>query len=89
MVVGDGNQLYDAMTDNGGDMEDALASQNAIAEIDARCIPNWANILPRYLEGGDAYHTIRYDGRLYAVPYISNADSLAFNHGVIGEELTS
>ncbi len=27
MVVGDGNALYDAMTDNGGGMEDALASQ--------------------------------------------------------------
>jgi len=89
MVVGDGNQLYDAMTDNGGGMEDALASQNAIAELDLSRIPNWANILPRYQEGGEAYDTIRYEGRLFAVPYISNADSLAFNHDVIGEELTS
>ncbi len=29
-IVGDGNKLYDAMTDNGGGMEDALASQKAI-----------------------------------------------------------
>lgn len=89
MVVGDGNQLYDAMTDNGGGMEDALASQDAIAEIDAAQIPNWSNLLPRYEQGGDAYDTIRYEGRLYAVPYISNADSLAFNYEEIGEELTS
>ena len=34
MVVGDGNALYDAMTDNGGGMEDALASQGAIAELE-------------------------------------------------------
>jgi spermidine/putrescine-binding protein len=80
MVVGDGNQLYDAMTDNGGGMEDALASQDAIAEIDAAQIPNWSNLLPRYAEGGDAYDTIRHEGRLFAVPYISNADSLAFNY---------
>ena len=34
MVVGDGNKLYDAITDNGGGMEDALASQKAIVPID-------------------------------------------------------
>ena len=89
MVVGDGNALYDAMTDNGGGMEDALASQNAIAELDSSRIANWGNILPGYQEGGESADTIRYEGRLYAVPYISNADSLAFNHDEIGEELTS
>ncbi len=89
MVVGDGNALYDAMTDNGGGMEDALASQGAIVELDTSRIPNWANILDVYKEGGRSADTIRYDGKVVAVPYISNADSLAFNHDVIGEELTS
>lgn len=89
MVVGDGNALYDAMTDNGGGMEDALASQNAIVELDPSRIPNWANLVDSYKEGGSSYDTIRHEGRLVAVPYISNADSLAFNHDVIGEELTS
>lgn len=89
MVVGDGNALYDAMTDNGGGMEDALASQGAIADLDVSRIPNWANIEDRYLEGGLAADTIRYDGKIVAIPYISNADSLAFNYDVIGEELTS
>lgn len=89
MVIGDGNALYDAMTDNGGGMEDALASQGAIAELDPARIPNWASILPSYHEGGASADTLRHEGRLYAIPYISNADSLAFNHGVIGEELTS
>ena len=36
----------DAMTDNGGGMEDALASQGAIAERDVSRIPNWTDILP-------------------------------------------
>ena len=89
MVVGDGNALYDAMTDNGGGMEDALASQGAIVELDVSRIPNWANILPSYNEGGSSVDTIRHDGKVVAVPYISNADSLAFNHDRIGEELTS
>jgi spermidine/putrescine-binding protein len=89
MVVGDGNALYDAMTDNGGGMEDALASQGAIAELDVSRIPNWANVEDRYMEGGEAADTIRYEGKVVAIPYISNADALAFNHDVIGEELNS
>jgi len=89
MVVGDGNALYDAMTDNGGGMEDALASQGAIVTLDTSRIANWGNILPSYKEGGSSFDTIRHEGAVVAVPYISNADSLAFNHDVIGEELTS
>lgn len=89
MVVGDGNALYDAMTDNGGGMEDALASQGTIANLDTSKIANWANILPSYLEGGLSADTIRYEGNVVAVPYISNADSLAFNYKEIGEELNS
>lgn len=89
MVVGDGNALYDAMTDNGGGMEDALASQGAIVPLDVSRIPNWSNLLSVYQEGAASGDTVRYDGQVYAVPYISNADSLAFNYDVIGEELTS
>jgi putative spermidine/putrescine transport system substrate-binding protein len=89
MVVGDGNKLFDAMTDNGGGMEDALASQGAISELDVSKIPNWANVEDRYKDGGAAADTIRHKGKIVAIPYISNADSLAFNHSVIGEELTS
>ena len=89
MVVGDGNALYDAMSDNGGGMEDALASQGVIAELDVSQIPNWKNILPTYLEGGAAADTIRYEGKIVSVPYISNADSLAYNHSEIGAELNS
>jgi len=89
MVVGDGNKLFDAMSDNGGGMEDALASQGVIAELDTSRIPNWKNILPSYAEGGASADTIRYEGKVMAVPFISNADSLAYNHSVIGEELNT
>ncbi|MGI9520271.1 MAG: ABC transporter substrate-binding protein [Hyphomicrobiaceae bacterium] len=89
MVVGDGNKLYDAMTDNGGGMEDALASQKVIVPLDVSKIPNWNNILDVYNEGGSAAGTIRYKGKVVAVPYISNADSLAYNHSEINADLDS
>lgn len=87
MVVGDGSKLYDALSDNGGGMEDALASQKAIVELDVSKIPNWKNLLPDYKEGGPAADTIRYEGKIVSVPYISNADSLAYNREKIGGEL--
>ena len=84
MVVGDGNKLFDAVTDNGGGMEDALASQRAIVPLDTSQIPNWKNILPVYNEGGLAAHTIRYKGKVYSTPMISNADSMAYDYKKLG-----
>ncbi len=84
MVVGDGNKLFDALTDNGGGMEDALASQKTIVPIDTSKIPNWKNILPTYQEGGSAANTIRYEGKVYATPMISNADSMAYDYKALG-----
>ena len=84
MVVGDGNKLFDALTDNGGGMEDALASQKAIVPLDVSKIPNFKNILPIYKEGGQAADTIRHKGKIVAIPYISNADSMAYDYKAIG-----
>lgn len=84
MIVGDGQKLFDALTDNGGGMEDALAENKAIVPLDTSRIPNWKNILPTYREGGTAAHTLRYKGRVYAIPYISNADSLAYDYDALG-----
>ena len=84
MVVGDGQRLFDAMTDNGGGMEDAMAENKAIVPLDTGQIPNWANILPDYREGGRAADTVRYQGKVYGVPYISNADSMAYNYDELG-----
>ena len=84
MVVGDGNKLFDAITDNGGGMEDAMASQKAIVPLDTSKIPNWKNILPVYNEGGLAADTIRFEGKVYATPMISNADSMAYDFKALG-----
>ncbi len=84
MVVGDGNKLFDAVTDNGGGMEDALASQKAIVPLDTSRIPNWKNILPVYREGGLAADTIRFEGKVYSTPMIGNADSMAYDFKALG-----
>ena len=84
MVVGDGNRLFDAVTDNGGGMEDALASQKAIVSLDTSKIPNWKNILPIYNEGEVGANTIRHKGKVYATPMISNADSMAYDYKELG-----
>ena len=89
MVVGDGSKLYDALSDNGGGMEDALASQGAVVPLDTSRIPNWKNVLPIYNEGGAAADTIRHKGKVVAIPYIANADSLAYNYEKIGSDLDS
>ena len=84
MVVGDGNKVFDALTDNGGGMEDTLASQMAIVPLDTSKIPKFKNILSVYNEGGAAADTIRHKGKVYAIPYIANADSMAYDHKALG-----
>ncbi len=84
MVVGDGNKVFDALTDNGGGMEDALASQKAIVPLDISKISNFKNILPVYNKGGAAADTIRHKGKVYAIPYIANADSMAYDYKELG-----
>jgi len=88
-IVGDGNKLYDAITDNGGGMEDALASQKTIVEIDTARIENWNKLLGIYDEGQPGTGTIRYKEKVFSVPYISNADSLAYNKDEVGSDLDS
>ena len=39
-IVCDGQKLFDALTDNGGGMEDALAKNNAIVPIDTSKLSN-------------------------------------------------
>lgn len=90
MMVGDGRKLYDAFTDNGGGMEDAMAENGVIAELDTARIPNW-NLLRDEVRdpNGEAAHSIRYQDKVYAVPYIANADSLAYNKSMLGQDYDS
>ena len=79
MLLGGGQKLYDAFTDNGGGMEDAMAETKNIVPLDTSRLQNW-NLLSDSVRNpaGSAGHTIRYKNRVYAVPYISNADSMAY-----------
>lgn len=90
MIVGDGQKLYDAFTDNGGGMEDAMAENKVIVPVDASRLKNWKLLKDEVREpGGSAAHSIRYDGTVYAIPYISNADSMAYLPDELGFTPTS
>ncbi len=79
MLVGGGQKLYDAFTDNGGGMEDAMGETNNIVPLDTNRLKNWFLLNDSVREpDGVAAHTIRYKGAVNAVPYISNADSMAY-----------
>lgn len=83
MLVGDGQKLYDAFTDNGGGMEDAMGENGVIVELDPGRLQNWDFLRDDVkTPDGAAAHSIRYNDKVYAVPYISNADSLAYDWGV-------
>ncbi len=85
MIVGDGQKLYDAFTDNGGGMEDAMAENGVIAPLDVSRLSNWQNLREDVRnDDGVAAHSVRHAGKVYAVPYIANADSLAYDRDAIG-----
>ena len=86
--VGDGQKLYDAITDNGGGQEDAMSDNKAIVPLDVSRIKNWKNLIPAYKEGNVAANTIRNrKGEIVGVPYISNADSMAYNKSKVGGDI--
>ena len=88
--VGGGQKLYDAITDNGGSQEDLLFETESIVTLDTSRIKNWKNLIPQYKEGNFAADTIRNkNGKIVAVPYISNADSLAYNKAKIDADIDS
>ena len=88
--VGGGQKLYDAITDNGGSQEDLLFETESIVTLDTSRIKNWKNLIPQYKEGNFAADTIRNkNGKIVAVPYISNDDSLAYNKAKIGADIDS
>ena len=87
---GNGIELYDAVTDNGGNQEDILSKKKLIEIIDVSSIKNWINIIPEYKKSGKYNRTIRNDkGDVVGIPYLSNADSLAFNKAKIGADINS
>jgi spermidine/putrescine-binding protein len=88
MLVGDGQKLYDAFTDNGGGMEDAMGQNKVIAKLDTSRMKNWGLLRDDVKSlSGVAAHSVRYNGDVYGVPYIANADSLAYDKGAIGGDI--
>tara|TARA_B100001027_G_C16238897_1_gene318356 strand:+ start:93 stop:1247 length:1155 start_codon:yes stop_codon:yes gene_type:complete len=87
---GNGTDLYDAVTDNGGNQEDILSKKNLIETLDISKIKNWQKIIPEYKKNGKYSSTIRNErGDIVGVPYLSNTDSLAYNKSKIGEDINT
>lgn len=87
MLVGDGQQLYDVFTDNGGGMEDAMGENKVIAKLDTERMENWGFLREEVRDpAGVAAHSVRYGADVYAVPYIANADSMAYDREAIGTD---
>ena len=49
---GNGIELYDAVTDNGGNQEDILFKNKLIETLDISNIKNWQKIIPEYKKDG-------------------------------------
>ena len=87
---GDGIELYDAVSDNGGNQEDVLFKNKIIETLDISNIKNWQKIIPEYKKNGEYSDSIRNEeGDIVGVPYLSNTDSLAYNKTKIGENINT
>jgi spermidine/putrescine-binding protein len=67
-----------------------MAENGVIEPIDRKRLKNW-NLLRDEIrnDDGPAAHSIRYQGTLYAIPYLSNADSMAYLPEKLGFTPTS
>ena len=89
-LKGDGIELYDAVSDNGGNQEDVLFKNKIIETLDISNIKNWQKIIPEYKKNGEYSDSIRNEeGDIVGVPYLSNTDSLAYNKTKIGENINT
>ncbi len=87
---GNGIDLYDAVSDNGGNQEDVLSKKKLIETIDVTKIKNWQNIITEYKKNGSFSSSIRNEeGDIVGIPYSSNTDSLAYNKTKIGEDINT
>ena len=87
---GDGIELYDAVTDNGGNQEDIFFKNKLIETLDISNIKNWQKIIPEYEKNREYSDSIRNEeGDIVGVPYLSNTDSLAYNKTKIGEDINT
>ena len=87
---GDVIELYDAVTDNGGNQEDILFKNKLIETLDISNIKNWQKIIPEYRKNKEYSDSIRNEeGDIVGVPYLSNTDSLAYNKTIIVEDINT
>lgn len=80
LLAGGGRTTFDLINIVGG-MQRPLAEADLISEIDISRLPNWErnNYIEEYLAPGTpGFDFIGYDGTLYGVPTVLQADSFAY-----------
>jgi spermidine/putrescine-binding protein len=87
LVVGGGRAAFDVINIVGG-MQKPLATEKLIDEIDTSRLSNWDKntYISQYLsQGTPGFDFIGYDGRVYGVPTVLQADSFAYLPDKTGE----
>lgn len=87
LVAGGGRTAFDIINIVGG-MQKPLATEKLITEIDTSRLSNWDKntYISEYLsEGSPGFDFIGYDGRIYGVPTVLQADSFAYLPDQTGE----
>lgn len=87
LVAGGGRTAFDVINIVGG-MQKPLAAENLIDEIDTSRLSNWDKntYISQYLsQGTPGFDFIGYDGRVYGVPTVLQADSFAYLPEKTGE----
>lgn len=87
LLAGGGLKTFDIVNIVGG-MQKPLAEANLIEEIDTSRLPNWSknSYIDEYLSPGTpGFDFIGYEGKIYGVPTVLQADSFAYLPDITGE----
>lgn len=87
MVVGGGTRTFSIINIVGG-MQEPLAQEGLIRELDTSRMPNWEKntYISEFLgKGTPGYRFITYDDKVYGVPSVLQADSFAYIPEITGE----
>lgn len=87
LLAGGGQSTFDLINIVGG-MQKPLAEAGLISEIDTSKLPNWEKntYISQYLAAGTpGFDFIGYDGKLYGVPTVLQADAFAYLPDKTGE----
>jgi len=88
-VAGDGQNNFDVVYDNGGGMEDLLASRDVIVPLEKDRIDNWGDVYHQVKKSNEDADMVRYEDTLYGVPVYRSNDGISYLSEEIPEGIDS